>query len=125
MSSYDRAEARIGRRRFPRFLCSMAARFTTSHASHKVTLANLTSMGAHVVLEQPQLVSAGRLKWLRFEVFAQVVWQDRHSCGLVFEEPLVEDWLLETKGYAEAIERDRSGKVLKLASAWVYGPGDF
>ena len=73
----------------------------------------------------PRRLTEGRLCWLRFEAYGRIAWQHELRCGLIFEDPLSDECLRQTVEFGELAAGEASEKYLKLASAWVHGPGDW
>ena len=105
-------------------LC-IPARLVAFDGNQRIQLDDLSASGARVRLLKPQAVSAGTLKWLGFEAFVQVVWQEGLRCGLGFEAAIPQEWLQETREFARGLGEERAAGFRKLASAWVHGPGDW
>jgi hypothetical protein len=70
-------------------------------------------------------MDTARLCWLNFAVFGRIAWRDEMRCGLQFDEALSEECLSQTIEFGELITTDRTDRFLRLASAWVHGPGDW
>ena len=115
----------IGRRQSTRHRLDMSARLVAAHENLRVQLEDISASGACIRLMHPRRLSAGRLHWLGLTAFARIVWQNDLRCGLQFDEPLSEECLRQTLEFGEMIVNDPSEKYLRLASAWVHGPGDW
>ena len=118
-------EAQIGRRVSQRHRLEISARLIGGANNLRVQMEDISASGACVRLMHPQKLSDGKLCWLSFAVFARVMWNDGIRCGLVFDEPLAEDCLKQTVEFGQRAITDNSDKFLRLASAWVHGPGDW
>ena len=118
-------EAQIGRRVSQRHRLDISARFIGGGDNLRVQMEDISASGACVRLMHPQKLADGRLCWLNFAVYVRVVWNDGIRCGLVFDEPLAEDCLKQTVEFGQLAIKDNSDKFLRLASAWVHGPGDW
>ena len=118
-------EALIGRRVSQRHRLDISARVIGGSDNLRVQMEDISATGACVRLMHPQKLRDGRLCWLSFAVYARVVWNDGVRCGLVFDEPLADDCLKQTVEFGQLATKDNSDKFLRLASAWVHGPGDW
>jgi len=118
-------EALIGRRVSQRHKLDISARLIGGANNLRVQMEDISASGACVRLMHPQKLADGRLCWLSFAVYARVVWNDGIRCGLIFDEPLHEDCLKQTIEFGQLAIKDNSDKFLRLASAWVHGPGDW
>lgn len=115
----------IGRRASTRHKLDMSARLITAHDNVRVQLEDVSSTGACIKLMHPRRLVAGRLCWLQFDSYARVVWQSELRCGVEFAEPLSDECLRQTVEFGELMVKDASDKYVRLASAWVHGPGDW
>ena len=118
-------EILVGRRVSPRHRLDIAARMITARVNVRVQLEDLSATGACLRLMHPGQLDNGRLRWLNFEVYGRTVWNDGIRSGLVFDEPLGDDCLTRTLDFARSSAHDPDPRLLKLASAWVHGPGDW
>lgn len=118
-------EALIGRRVSQRHRLDISARLVGGANNLRVQMEDISASGACVRLMHPRKLADGKLCWLNFAVYARVVWNDGIRCGLVFDEPLDEDCLKQTIEFGQLAIKDKSDKFLRLASAWVHGPGDW
>jgi hypothetical protein len=117
-------ERLIGRRKRSRLPISVSARLETPLTSQKVEIENLSVQGARIKLLSGSSFSGGWLKWLGFKAYVDFVWADGQSCGLRFDPDLEEECVRSTTEFFELIETDPS-TYLRLAAAWVHGPGDY
>ena len=115
----------IGRRQSVRHPLDVAARIIVHGGNMRVQLEDISLHGACIRLMRPRTLGAARLCWLQFEAYGRVAWQHELRCGLAFEDPLPEDFLRQTLEFGELAVGDASEKYLRLASAWVHGPGDW
>ena len=97
----------------------------TPAVNARAQLEDISATGACLRLKEPQRLGDGRLCWLNFEVYARLVWNDGIRCGLVFDDPLSEECLKQTIEFARLSSKNADDRFLKLASAWVHGPGDW
>jgi hypothetical protein len=120
-----RLDVMIGRRDATRHPVGIAARFLAHEVNVRVQLEDISASGACIRLLHPRALAAGRLCWLDFEIFGQVVWQRDERCGLKFDERLTPDCLRRTLEFADRAARDTDDRYRRLASAWVHGLGDY
>jgi hypothetical protein len=115
---------RIGRRASPRLRLRVPAQLATLDGPKHVILDDLSETGAQITLPQEQRFSSGLLQWLTYDVFADLIWQEGLSCGLLFEERLTEEVLLETRRQAPGL-KDHENRRRKIAEAWTRGGADW
>jgi hypothetical protein len=118
-------EATIGRREFSREEIDLPARFVTATGSYPARLINLASAGARIASGMPNSAISGRLHWLGFTLYADVVWQHAGHFGLIFDLQLDQSALKMTLQFHNQYQKDPAGPIGKLAAAWVHGPGDW
>lgn len=118
-------DALVGRRISQRHRLDISARIICASLNLRVQMEDISASGACVRLMHPQALSDGRLCWLNFAVYARVVWHDGIRCGLAFDEHLTDECLQQTTEFGQLLTADKSDKFLRLASAWVHGPGDW
>lgn len=102
------------RRAYSRLHIGIDGSLETLEGRQTVRIVDLSQSGAHLVLSEPQLVREGVLRWLNFDTFGVVMWQDEEDVGLQFDRLLSQHFLDETHERAP-------GLVLELAQAWVSG----
>lgn len=102
------------RRAYSRQTVGIAAHFETLGGRQSVRLIDLSQGGAHLILSQPVPLREGVLFWLRFDIFADVVWQEGEHVGLKFDELVPIPALVETRLRAPSVVRE-------AAQAWVSG----
>jgi hypothetical protein len=88
---------KIGRREHPRLRLAIDARLITTGGEYPVRLDNLSQSGAHI--SRPRVDSFERcvLKWLDYEAWGTMVWARSGYCGVRFEPPLPDGWVLDTR----------------------------
>lgn len=118
-------EKLIGRREFHRSSLGLPGRLMTSRASLKVEIDDLSIKGARLRLPRPTRSQSGLLSWLGHEAYVEVIWRAELLCGVQFHPPIAEQCLLKTTEFRAQMDGNLSGKYRQLASAWVYGPGDW
>ncbi len=114
----------IGRRSHPRLRLGVPATFITLNGSQQVSLDDLSQTGAQVTVSDVGPFSKGFLKWLDFEVFAQFAWQEGSTYGLRFDQPIDEEWLLETRRRAPGM-LDMQKRLRNMARDWSQGAPDW
>ena len=102
------------RRAYSRLTVGIGASFDTLDGRQTVRLIDLSQGGAHLILSRPAPLREGLLTWLRFEAFADVVWQHGEHVGLAFDELVPIPSLVETRMRAPSVVRE-------AAQAWVSG----
>src|SRR5690349_572260 len=94
LSDYDDD---LGRRKLSRLRLSGAGRLISFHGSEGVRLDNLSLTGAHLSRRNSERFSECVLRWLEFEAMGREVWAKGPYCGVKFDKPISEDWLMETR----------------------------
>ena len=124
-AALSREEILVGRRQHLRHRLDLSARLIGPDSNVRVQIEDISTGGACIRLIRPLAFDSARLCWLNFAVFGTVKWRQELRCGLMFDEPLSEECLAQTIEFGELITSDRTDKFLRLASAWVHGPGDW
>lgn len=84
-----------GRRNSKRLEIPEPALLITMADRHRALLLNISATGGKVRAERtPSVGSELFLQVGDIDVYARVIWERRHTCGLQFEPPL-DDWLVE------------------------------
>lgn len=115
----------IGRRKHSRLRLRVPATFTSLHGFQQVVLDDLSQTGAQITFPNNSAFSRGLLKWLEFEVLAHWAWQEGSSCGLRFDEPIGEAWVLETRMRAPGMLDVQKKRLRTLAKNWTEGASDW
>lgn len=118
-------ESLIGRRGSIRHPLDIAGRFIFGDVNVRVQLEDISASGAAFRLMHSRPLEPGKLCWLGFECYGEVLWQADGRCGLRFTDRLPDDCLRRTLDFGASAALDRKGKLNRLASAWVHGPGDY
>jgi hypothetical protein len=118
-------EVLIGRRQNSRHPIDLSARIVAHGFSLRVQLEDLSATGACIRLMHPRRITGARLRWLHYEWPCVVVWQSGLRCGLAFEEALAPECLKQTLAFGEQASGITGDRFKRLASAWVFGPGDY
>lgn len=87
----------------------------------KIILYDLSETGAKILLEQAYPISKGILTWLDYESFGDIVWRKGRWCGIHFDTPIDEQWLIRTRAASPAVEQLAKEKLLKEAEEFVAG----
>jgi hypothetical protein len=90
----------VGKRRSARLTLKVRGRLSSECGTQIVELVDLSEAGAKLVLAASHDVSEARLEWLDYDVCGRVVWQDKRSCGVMFDELLPVEWVVRTRSAA-------------------------
>jgi len=116
---------RVGRRAAPRLRLSLPAQLIAANRVQACILLNLSRTGAQVALLEPLRQGAGAI--LRCGVinhFAIVTWSDPGRNGLVFDNPLGDAVVLETRRYHETFAERERRALMEAARRWATGDTD-
>jgi hypothetical protein len=119
MTVKSRAALEEPRRKSPRLRLGIPALLETFDGTVEVDLVDLSQTGAKISLDPVQSVRAGVLRWLRFEVFGDIVWQDGGLRGIVFDEALTREAVLTTRADAPSLMGDAG--AIEAARIWATG----
>lgn len=115
-----------GRRAFARLRLAIPARLLATHATGTCVLLDLSRTGARIGLAEP--LPTGDMLYLRlagFEVFAEVVWREvgigGGVNGLAFDEPLMEEAVINVRRFAEGFEQRERDALREQVRGWVNG----
>jgi hypothetical protein len=109
------------RRGTPRLRLGIEARFTSLEGAQPVLLQDLSKTGAKLLLADEKVSSSGFLHWLQYEMFAELAWRKGRWCGVQFDEPVPEDWVLGTRAEAPALAEERDKRLRQFAQKFVEG----
>ncbi|WP_305095743.1 PilZ domain-containing protein [Croceibacterium aestuarii] len=109
------------RREHARLRLGIPASFITLRGKQTVRLVDLSQGGAHVIMRDGAKVREGVLSWMRYEVFAEVVWQDGDAIGMAFDEPISREALLQTRQFAPSVVRAETMGASDAARQFVAG----
>lgn len=109
------------RRNFSRLQVGIIARLDMLSGWQKVRLIDLSQGGAQLILSRPQPLDEGVLRWLRFEVYGDVVWQEDEHVGLKFDGLLPLARLVETRQRAPTVVREEAMATEIAAQDFVAG----
>ena len=109
------------RRAFSRLQVGILARLDMLEGWQRVRLIDLSQGGAHVILSRPTPIGEGVLRWLRFEVYGEVAWQEDHHVGLRFDGLLPLPVLVETRQRAPTVVREEAMATELAAHDFVAG----
>ncbi len=123
--SHDPATASIGRRAAPRLRLSLPAQLIAVEKAHTCILLNLSRTGAQVAILEAMREGEGAI--LRCGVinhFALVTRSEFGLNALVFDEPLTDAVVLETRRYHENFEERERRALIETARKWATGETD-
>lgn len=115
----------VGRRSAPRLRLSLPAQLVAVEKAHTCILLNLSRSGAQVAILDS--VREGEGAMLRCGVINHFVLVTRSEFGLnalVFDEPLTDEIVLETRRYHENFEERERRALIETARKWVTGDDD-
>ncbi|WP_101792217.1 PilZ domain-containing protein [Porphyrobacter sp. TH134] len=115
----------VGRRSAPRLRLSLPAQLVAVDKAHTCILLNLSRSGAQVAILDSVRVGEGAM--LRCGVINHFVLVTRSEFGLnalVFDEPLTDEIVLETRRYHETFEERERRAMIETARKWVTGDDD-
>lgn len=90
-------DSQVHRRQFPRLMLGITAEFIGLEGRQRVMLQDLSATGAKIQLMRPDSGPRGILRWLDYEVFAEVKWRRSGWCGLIFDPPISNACLVRTR----------------------------
>ncbi|GGD98117.1 hypothetical protein GCM10011515_17390 [Tsuneonella deserti] len=108
------------RRQRPRLRVGITSRLETLDGVAHVQLLDLSQTGARLQTQAPGTGRSGILRWLDFEAYGDIVWQDGLFAGLKFDPPLTSETILATRSLAPDIVQDFD-PVRDAAKAWTMG----
>jgi len=112
----------VGRRSAPRLRLSLPAQLVAVEKAHTCILLNLSRTGAQVAILDAMREGEGAI--LRCGVIDQFVIVTRSEFGLnalMFDEPLTDATVLETRRYLENFEEREKRALIETARKWVTG----
>lgn len=115
----------VGRRSAPRLRLSLPAQLVAVEKAHTCILLNLSRSGAQVAILDSVRVGEGAM--LRCGVINHFVLVTRNEFGrnaLVFDEPLTDEIVLETRRYHENFEERERRALIETVRKWVTGDDD-
>lgn len=99
MGGLARIEQGFGCRRSPRLRLGMRARLMTLERTYPVVLEDLAESGARITLPATDDFVVCVLRWMDYQVFADVAWRDGLDVGLRFDKPISARMLQATGDY--------------------------
>lgn len=123
--SQTSAISNIGRRAAPRLRLSLPAQLIAVEKAHTCILLNLSRTGAQVAILEAMREGEGAI--LRCGVinhFALVTRSEFGLNALVFDEPLTDAVVLETRRYHENFEERERRALIETARKWATGETD-
>ncbi|MFM7348102.1 MAG: PilZ domain-containing protein [Erythrobacter sp.] len=121
-SASDVPSLQAGRRSAPRLRLSLPARLIAVEKAHTCILLNLSRTGAQVAILDAMREGEGAL--LRCGVinaFAIVTRSEFGLNALMFDEPLTDEEVLETRRYHENFEEREKRALIETARKWATG----
>ncbi|MCM0001254.1 MAG: hypothetical protein NBV68_17925 [Erythrobacter sp.] len=118
----DGSAVPIGRRAAPRLRLSLPAQLIAIEKAHTCILLNLSRTGAQVAILDAMREGEGAI--LRCGIINHFVIVARSEFGLnalVFDEPLTDAVVLETRRYHENFEEREKRALIETARKWVTG----
>lgn len=109
------------RRSFSRLQVGILARLDMLSGWQRVRLLDLSQGGAHMLLSRPEPIGEGVLKWLNFDVYGTVAWQEEEHVGMKFAGLLPLHYLVETRHRAPSVVREEAMSTEIAAHAFVAG----
>lgn len=107
----------VPRRGKARLRLGIPAVLLTTDGRGPISLLDLSESGARILLASDTKVSCGFLRWMHYEAFCTVVWQDGAQAGIQFEHPIDRDWVLETRDWLP--ELAEANELRSYAEEWV------
>ena len=120
---HESMEALPHRREHARLRLGIGAIFIGLDGAQAVVLQDLSQTGAKLLLEHAQPISRGFLRWLDYEVFAEVAWRRGRWCGVQFDALLSKDCLFATRAAAPAAAKASKILLLQHAEEFAQGTG--
>lgn len=108
------------RRGKARLRTGIPAALTSMEGRQEISLVDLSESGAGLVVRDGWRINGGVLKWMDYEVYGTVVRRGETDIGLKFEEPIDQDWVLDTRQWLPALG-DKKAEVRRFARDWVEG----
>ena len=112
-----------GRRSNPRAVIGLRTTTEMLSGRSEATLLNLSAAGAQ--LKGEALPALGKDVLVRcgpMEVFGTVVWEEKHRCGIQFDEPITPKEVAELRRTAAAADYSTAdGDEMRAAQDWLNG----
>ena len=105
------------RRGKARLRLGIPAVLLTTDGRGPISLLDLSESGARILLASEKGVSCGFLRWMHYEAFCTVVWQDGALAGLQFEYPIDRDWVIDTRDWLPELAKEN--ELRSYAEEWV------
>ena len=61
------------------------------------------------------------MKWLDYEAFGDVIWHRDGQCGVLFDELVPAQWLIDTRDREPSLARNLARETREAARNWVSG----
>lgn len=78
-------------------MLGIAAEFYALEGRHAVILQDLSATGARIELKGDRPSAQGFLRWMGYEVFADIRWRRGKWCGMAFDRPISNACLFATR----------------------------
>ena len=108
------------RRQRPRLRVGLTARVESLHGKFDAQLIDLSQTGARLKSLTSGLGRAVVLRWLDFEAFGDLVWEEEGLVGMKFDPPLSNEVVLATRELVPAIVQEFD-PTRDAARAWTLG----
>jgi hypothetical protein len=121
----DGAAFPVGRRSAPRLRISLSAQLIAVDKAHPCILLNLSRTGAQVAILDAMREGEGAiLRCGMIDHFAIVTRSEFGLNALMFDEPLTDGIVLETRRYYETFEEREKRALIETARKWATGDTD-
>lgn len=115
------SEEQHHRRGNARLRLGIEAEFVGFDGNQAVILQDVSRTGAKLLLQRATPISQGLLRWMDVEMFIEVTWRRGYWCGVTFDEPLPEEYLLATRAAVPALMNESRERILQRAREFVQG----
>ena len=110
-----------GRRAHSRLRTTMTARIETVWAHQPALMCDLGQAGARFEVAHPVSTGPCIVKWLDYEAFGDVIWHRDGQCGVLFDELVPAQWLIDTRDREPSLARNLARETREAARNWVSG----
>lgn len=112
----------VGRRNAARLRLCVPAKLESVFGVRRCVLIDLSRTGAQIALDTPlDTGEAGFLRFLGFDLFAEIVRKDRGGNGLEFEVALTDEQVLKVRELSENLDTLERRTLLHDVREWVTG----
>ncbi len=113
----------LHRRQNPRLLLGIEAEFICMNGRQPVVLQDISATGAKMEVTQRPPTARGFLRWMDFEVFGDVKWRGGNQCGIIFDRPISNACLVETRRSVPSVLMQQRRDADRHARDFVLGRG--